>query len=202
MSLSSLLDGRIGSFLAIFIAICVVALAIALIMRAWGRGIKPSSGRRLGIVDAFDLDRHRQLVIIRRDNVEHLLMIGGPNDLVIESAIERAQPMMGELRREPVLAPHQAPAPEPRLSQSPSSLVTPASVAPPVDLRPTPPMPRANPLPTPKPAAPPRAPEVKAPIAPPPPEPVKSEPPRLSMNIESLEEEMQRLMGRAPEKKD
>jgi len=51
----------------------------------------PAAAQRKGpaaaawTVDAFDLDRQRQLVIIRRDNVEHLLMIGGPNDLVIES---------------------------------------------------------------------------------------------------------------------
>jgi flagellar protein FliO/FliZ len=55
----------------------------------------PRNGRarlpRLGTVDAFDLDRQRQLVIIRRDNIEHLLMIGGPNDVVIESDIIRAE---------------------------------------------------------------------------------------------------------------
>src|SRR3984893_8512156 len=55
----------------------------------------PRNGRaripRLGTVDAFDLDRQRQLVIIRRDHVEHLLMIGGPNDVVIESDIIRAE---------------------------------------------------------------------------------------------------------------
>ena len=46
---------------------------------------------RLGIVDAFDLDRQRQLIIVRRDNTEHLIMIGGPNDLVIESEIVRVE---------------------------------------------------------------------------------------------------------------
>lgn len=55
----------------------------------------PHNGRqrqpRLGIVDEFDLDRRRQLVIVRRDNVEHLLMIGGPNDFLIESQIIRAE---------------------------------------------------------------------------------------------------------------
>jgi flagellar protein FliO/FliZ len=55
----------------------------------------PRNGRarlpRLGTVDAFDLDRQRQLVIVRRDNVEHLLMIGGPNDVVIEADIIRAE---------------------------------------------------------------------------------------------------------------
>ena len=45
---------------------------------------------RLGVVDAYDLDRQRQLVLVRRDNVEHLLMIGGPNDVLVESTIVRA----------------------------------------------------------------------------------------------------------------
>lgn len=188
MSLSSLFDGRIGSFLAIFIAICVIGLVVAWALRIWGRGIKPSAGRRLGIVDAFDLDRHRQLVIIRRDNVEHLIMIGGPNDLVIESDIVRSQPMVSEGRRDPVVAPSPTMAP---------SQTAPIAAAPPVDLRPTPPMPRANPM-----TPPPRAPEVKTPVAPPVTEPTKAEVPRLSMNINSLEEEMTRLLGRPPEKKD
>ena len=51
-----------------------------------GRGRQP----RLGIVDVYDLDRQRQLVLLRRDNVEHLVMLGGPNDCVIESNIVRA----------------------------------------------------------------------------------------------------------------
>lgn len=61
---------------------------------------------RLGVVDAFDLDRQRQLVIVRRDNVEHLLMIGGPNDLVIETQIVRAlaasTPVAGIRDKEPI----------------------------------------------------------------------------------------------------
>ena len=196
MSLSLLFDGRFGSFLAIFIAICVVGLVVALVVRAWGRGIKPSAGRRLGIVDAFDLDRHRQLVIIRRDHVEHLIMIGGPNDLVVESDIVRSQPMIGEARRDPVVAPSPTMT-APQAAAAPTPSFAAAPVAPPVDLRPTPPMPRANPL-----SPPPRAPEVKAPLPPAPPEPAKAEPPRLSMNINSLEEEMTRLLGHPPEKKD
>jgi flagellar protein FliO/FliZ len=196
MSLSSLFDGRFGSFIAIFIAICVVGLVVTLAMRAWGRGIKPSAGRRLGIVDAFDLDRHRQLVIIRRDHVEHLIMIGGPNDLVIESDIVRSQQMSGEGRRDPVVAPSPAMAPS-QAAPTPTVPSATATVAPPVDLRPTPPMPRANPM-----TPPPRAPEVKTPVAPPVTEPTKAEVPRLSMNINSLEEEMTRLLGRPPEKKD
>ncbi len=54
----------------------------------------PGTGRarqpRLGLVDAFWLDGQRQLVLVRRDNVEHLIMIGGPTDVVVESQIVRA----------------------------------------------------------------------------------------------------------------
>jgi hypothetical protein len=45
---------------------------------------------RLGVVDIYDLDRQRQLILLRRDNVEHLLLVGGPNDVVVETNIVRA----------------------------------------------------------------------------------------------------------------
>jgi flagellar protein FliO/FliZ len=50
------------------------------------RGRQP----RLGIVDIFHIDKQRQLVIIRRDSVEHLLLLGGTNDIVVESNIVRS----------------------------------------------------------------------------------------------------------------
>lgn len=82
------------------VAFFVAAVIILLVFRlAFGRRLRMPGGRarqmRLGIVDAFDLDRQRQLVIVRRDNVEHLVMIGGPNDLLIESQIIRM-----DIRRE------------------------------------------------------------------------------------------------------
>jgi flagellar protein FliO/FliZ len=85
------------TFAAAAIALLAAAVLLSLIFRlTLRRRLRlPRNGRarlpRLGTVDAFDLDRQRQLVIIRRDNVEHLLMIGGPNDLVIESEIIRAE---------------------------------------------------------------------------------------------------------------
>ena len=42
------------------------------------------------MIDAATVDGRRRLVLIRRDNVEHLLMIGGPSDLVVEPNIVRA----------------------------------------------------------------------------------------------------------------
>ena len=79
------------------LAFLAAVILLSVIFRfAFGRRLRlPRNGRarqpRLGTVDAFDLDRQRQLVIIRRDNVEHLMMIGGPNDLVIKSQIIRAE---------------------------------------------------------------------------------------------------------------
>jgi hypothetical protein len=56
--------------------------------RGAGRGRAP----RLGVTEFFNLDRQgRRLVIVRRDNVEHLVLIGGPNDVLIESSIQRGE---------------------------------------------------------------------------------------------------------------
>ena len=51
-----------------------------------GRGRQP----RLAVIDAAMVDGRRRLVLIRRDNVEHLLIIGGPTDVVVEQNIVRA----------------------------------------------------------------------------------------------------------------
>ena len=84
-------------FLVIFLVILVLFLIAALLfMRLSGRGLTLSAGTgqrgrqpRLGIVDIYELDRQRQLILLRRDNVEHLLLVGGPNDVVVERHIQR-----------------------------------------------------------------------------------------------------------------
>jgi hypothetical protein len=52
----------------------------------------------LAVVDAAKVDGRRHLILIRCDNLEHLLMIGGPTDIVVEPNIVRAA------AREPALA--------------------------------------------------------------------------------------------------
>lgn len=44
---------------------------------------------RLAVIDAAAVDGRRRLVLVRRDNVEHLIMIGGPTDVVVEPNIQR-----------------------------------------------------------------------------------------------------------------
>jgi hypothetical protein len=59
-------------------------------LRMKGQGGGRARQPRLGVVDTHDLDRQRQLVLIRRDNVEHLVMIGGASDVVVETNILRS----------------------------------------------------------------------------------------------------------------
>ncbi len=71
---------------------------------------------RLQVLDAAAVDARRRIVLIRRDDVEHLVMIGGPTDVVIESGIGAARakpsPLASEEAEVPALA---EPAAEPRL---------------------------------------------------------------------------------------
>jgi hypothetical protein len=52
----------------------------------------PKPERRLDVVEQMSLDARRRLVLIRRDDVEHLIMTGGPVDVVIETGIGDAAP--------------------------------------------------------------------------------------------------------------
>ncbi len=93
-----------------------------------GRGRVP----RLAILDALSIDGRRRLVLIRRDNVEHLILIGGTADLVVEPSIVRGAPAGAR--------PRQGQAPRPQPQQAAAVAAVPQAPSPP-------------------PAAPPRAPE-------------------------------------------
>lgn len=98
--------------LALAAFLVAILLTLYIVRMLFGRRIRVPSARkgpkRLDIVDAFDLDRERQLVIVRRDNVEHLLLIGGPSDILIEAGFARsaaaAQPEARAEGREPRLS--------------------------------------------------------------------------------------------------
>ena len=47
------------------------------------------SGRRLEIVEITPLDVRRKLVLVRRDDVEHLVLLGLQRDVVVETGIAR-----------------------------------------------------------------------------------------------------------------
>jgi flagellar protein FliO/FliZ len=84
-------------YLAIVLALAVAMIGGAYAVRTYlgGTGALEAVGalfgpkplRRLSITEQFNLDNRRRLVLVRRDNVEHLIMTGGPVDIVIETGI-------------------------------------------------------------------------------------------------------------------
>jgi flagellar protein FliO/FliZ len=82
-------------FIVAFVLVLILIGAAAFLWRKFGTGtLNPTGPRgrqpRLAVVDAASVDGRRRLVLIRRDNVEHLVMIGGPTDIVVEPNISRA----------------------------------------------------------------------------------------------------------------
>ena len=65
----------------------VALVTLIFLSRAFGRRSRGRKGMRLGIVEYCEVDETRRLVLLRRDDVEHLVLIGGNQDLVVESNI-------------------------------------------------------------------------------------------------------------------
>jgi flagellar protein FliO/FliZ len=89
------IDGLYG--MAAFAGVLCLAVLLAgsrirrwLKHRARGQELgQPAS--RLAILESAVLDAQRRLVLIACDDVEHLIMIGGPADLVVETDVTRAR---------------------------------------------------------------------------------------------------------------
>jgi len=206
------------------LVLLLLVLLIVRLVRSLTFGTFVAGGRnrktRLAVMDATAVDSHRRLVLVRRDDIEHLLLIGGPTDVVVERDIRLAGP------RRPAVAeaPHAPGAhPQPAAAPRPAPRPQPASVAPP-PVRPREPAP----LPEPAPYRPPPAPAPYASAntatqrkAPPPPPnaddiddalmeelsvslddaPKPAEPPAKGRSA-SLDDEMAKLLGElAPQKK-
>lgn len=76
--------------LAFVVALVFVLFWLARRVFSGGAGIgSRSKTPRLAVLDVTSVDPKRKLVLIRRDQIEHLLLIGGQNDLVVESDIGR-----------------------------------------------------------------------------------------------------------------
>ena len=138
---------------AFVIVLGLIALTFWLIRRFGGTRVGTAAARgrapRLAVVDAAPVDGRRRLVLVRRDNVEHLLMIGGPTDIVVEENI---------LRAVPVTPPRDVPVP-----RTPGAVEAASATRPPPDEwaqepsprqqseLPRPSFPRPDPLPRPRP---------------------------------------------------
>src|SRR5437764_6909280 len=91
-------------FVAFLIVLGLIGV-IAWAVRRFGSGRLGASTRgrqpRLAVIDYASVDGRRRLILVRRDNVEHLLMIGGPSDIVVEPNIVRAVSAARDIGRAP-----------------------------------------------------------------------------------------------------
>lgn len=96
------LESVVGPDYAAALMWTIVALIVLLVLlvsirivRGFSTGTFISGGRnrktRLAVMDATAVDSHRRLILVRRDDVEHLLLIGGPTDVVVEQNIRLVQ---------------------------------------------------------------------------------------------------------------
>lgn len=79
------------STVAITLLIGLAGLGLWIARQSFGLGT--GTQKRVGLVEAAMIDGRRRLLLIRRDNVEHLILTGGPIDLVIETGINSAPHM-------------------------------------------------------------------------------------------------------------
>ena len=80
--------------IAFVVVLALIGLTAWLVRRFASNRLGTGNARgrqpRLAVIDAANVDARRRLILIRRDNIEHLLMIGGPTDIVVEPNIVRA----------------------------------------------------------------------------------------------------------------
>ncbi len=81
-------------FLALGFVLVLIAILAALVRRS-GLGdrlavAKTTTGRRLDLIEVRPLDAKRKLILLRRDDREHLVLLGSGSDLLIESNIPAA----------------------------------------------------------------------------------------------------------------
>jgi flagellar protein FliO/FliZ len=82
----------IGRYFAALLMVLALVGAAGLAMRRFGMPglVKPQGQRRLEIVETLAIGPRQKLVLLRRDDVEHLVLAGADGAKVIESGIPAA----------------------------------------------------------------------------------------------------------------
>ncbi|MCW8915294.1 MAG: flagellar biosynthetic protein FliO [Magnetovibrio sp.] len=66
---------------------------LTVLVRRYGLGMVPANmrkgqDRRLSLVEVLPIDAKRRAILIRRDDVEHLVIVGSDSDTVVETGIK------------------------------------------------------------------------------------------------------------------
>jgi flagellar protein FliO/FliZ len=134
--ITSLFGGSENSWLtalfALGIVVVLIVLGVWLLKLLFNATSNVSRGRnrRLSVVEALAIDQKRQLLIVRRDNVEHLILVGGPQDVVLEAGIAVEEAPAAQSTRRPVPMVARRPAPQAKVA-TPAPAPAAVAVAPP-----------------------------------------------------------------------
>jgi flagellar protein FliO/FliZ len=81
-----------AGFAVVLVLAGVVIVAIRRRKRRRTEPTEAKSDNRIAVLESTVVDAERTLVLVRCDNVEHLIMIGGPADLVVENDVRKTRP--------------------------------------------------------------------------------------------------------------
>jgi hypothetical protein len=107
-------NALLTSLFALGVVVVLIVLGGWLMKLVFGGGGNAARGRnrRMSVVETMAIDPKRQLLIIRRDNVEHLILTGGPQDVVVETGIVVEEAASQPAARRPLpTVPGRRPAP-------------------------------------------------------------------------------------------
>jgi flagellar protein FliO/FliZ len=85
--------------LALVLVLGLIAL-LAWMLRRFGMGMKMSKGRRLGVSEVQMLGPRHKMMLVRRDEVEHLVILGPAGETVVETGIKPPVSFANTLARE------------------------------------------------------------------------------------------------------
>lgn len=77
-------------FLMSFVLVIGLIGALAWVLRRYGTGRITAGGKtkgRLGVVEVSIVDAKRRLVLVRRDAVEHLILLSPTSETIVETGI-------------------------------------------------------------------------------------------------------------------
>ena len=81
-------DVTLRAVLSLIVVLGLIAGAGALVRRYGAQGglaLRKGGKRRLSVVESLPIDNRRRLLLVRKDQAEHLVLVGGANDLHLES---------------------------------------------------------------------------------------------------------------------
>ena len=78
-------------FIGAFAFVLALITGLSWLLRRYGMGMRAATGignGRIGVVEFASVDPKRRLALIRRDGVEHLILLSPTSETVIETGIE------------------------------------------------------------------------------------------------------------------